>query len=409
MDSSGHTAVVEDFQLECGERLQAAACYNTFGVLSASRDNVIVVCHALTGNSRLDQWWGGLLGPGLAFDTDRYFIVCFNVLGSCYGSSGPRSPDPHTGLPYGNRFPQVTIRDSVRLHLLVLRQQLGVRRVLCAIGGSMGGMQALEWAYLGDEDYAAYAQAHAQLQGQDVGQGQGQGVGGHEKGQEAEQRVGAGPADEVKCTEAITPNLQSTPSTPTKPFVKSAVLIGCGAQHTAWQIAISEAQRQAIYADPKWRDGDIDFCDGPSKGLAVARQIAMISYRTAASYHLKFGRDREPESGRWQVQNYLLYQGQKFLDRFDALTYVRLTQLMDSHDVGRDRGGVEHALAQIRSKVLVVGLDSDLLYPLSEQQELASLIPGASLQVIHTANGHDGFLLEQTEVSSGITSMLQSL
>mmetsp|Transcript_25847 Transcript_25847/g.43391 ORF Transcript_25847/g.43391 Transcript_25847/m.43391 type:complete len:814 (-) Transcript_25847:318-2759(-) len=193
------------------------------------------------------------------------------------------------------------------------------------------------------------------------------------------------------------------------PYVRSAVIIGCGVAHTAWQIAIGETQRQAIYADPKWNGGDIDFCDGPDSGLSVARQIAMVSYRSALSYQLKFGRDTCDNTGNWQVRNYLEYQGKKFLDRFDALTYVRLTQIMDTHDVGRGRGGVQAALSAIRSKVLVMGIDSDVLYPVSEQQELSALIPTSTMKIIRTNNGHDGFLLEQQQVADGITSLLSSM
>lgn len=194
MDSSGETFTVDEFLLEGGDILRGAQVrYSSFGNLNEKKDNVLVVCHALTGNSRLDQWWGGLLGPGLPFDTDKYFIICANVLGSCYGSSGPTSINPDTGDMWGKQFPKVTIRDTVRIHMRMVSEYIGASHVACVVGGSMGGMQALEWALLGGS------------------------------------------------------------------FVKSVVVIGCGASHTAWQIAISETQRQAIYADPKWRGGDIDL------------------------------------------------------------------------------------------------------------------------------------------------------
>lgn len=195
-------------------------------------------------------------------------------------------------------------------------------------------------------------------------------------------------------------------------FVSSAVVIGCGARHTAWQIGISETQRQAIYADPKWKDGDFDLSDPPTSGLSVARQIAMISYRSAKSYELKFGREVDPKSGGFQVQSYLHYQGQKFLDRFDALTYVRLTEQMDTHDVARGRGygdgpnALETVLGTIRCPVLVLGMDSDLLYPLEEQQYIARHIPHAKMGVVHSLNGHDGFLLEQDQVGNFIHNFL---
>ncbi len=316
--------------------------YNTFGKLNEAKDNVLVVCHALTGNARLDTWWSSILGPGKAFDTDKYLVVCANILGSCYGTTGPMSIDPATGEPYGVRFPQVTIRDSVALHLQMVKEALGARSVACVVGGSLGGMQALEWAFLG------------------------------------------GPQ-----------------------FVRSAVVIACGARHTAWQIGISETQRQAIYADPNWQGGAFDRTSPPVQGLAVARQIAMFSYRTPHGFDTKFGR-AQSEDGRFEVRRYLEYQGQKFLSRFDALTYVRLTEKMDTHDVGRGRGGVEAALRSLGQPVLVLGIDSDVLYPLHEQEEMATLIPQGELKVVQSREGHDGFLLEQQQVGGAIGQFLRA-
>lgn len=340
MDSSGRVYGAP-FTLESGVVLPAAAaCYNTYGELNADKSNLLVVCHALTGNSRLDLWWGTLLGPGKALDTSKYMVLCANVLGSCYGSTGPTSVDPTTGRPYGASFPDVTIRDTVRLHMEVARS-LGVRSVACVVGGSMGGMQALEWGLIGGD------------------------------------------------------------------FVRRCVVIGCGAAHTAWQIGISETQRQAVYMDPNWRGGDPDPLHPPAQGLSLARQIAMISYRTAKGYESKFGRQTD-EAGQWQVRRYLAYQGERFLDRFDAVSYVKITEQMDTHDVGRGRGGVDAALAGMRARVLVMGIDSDVLYPLEEQQQLVARIPGSQLAVIRSVNGHDGFLLEHEQVNERICSFLAS-
>jgi len=352
MDSSGETYVAKNFVLESGVVLpEAHVRYNMFGKLNEARDNVMVVCHALTGNSRLDTWWGSMLGPGKTFDTSRFLIVCANVLGSCYGSTGPRSVNPNAaasnngGLAlYGNSFPDVTIRDTVRLHMQMIKASkeegggVGARGVAGVIGGSLGGMQALEWAILG------------------------------------------------------------------KDFVRATVAIGCGSAHTAWQIGISEAQRQAIYADPKWRNGNVDMNDLPTSGLSVARQMAMLSYRTAKGYQTKFGRTKDAKDGHWQTKKYLEYQGVKFLERFDAVTYVKLTEQMDTHDVGRDRGGVDAALKSIQGKLMVMGIDSDLLYPLHEQEEIAAAV-GAKCQfrVISSQEGHDGFLLEQEQVAKHIS------
>jgi homoserine O-acetyltransferase/O-succinyltransferase len=229
----------------------------------------------------------------------------------------------------------------VSLHLRMVKEALGARSVACVVGGSLGGMQALEWAVLG----------------------------------------GAA-------------------------FVRSAVVIACGARHTAWQIGISETQRQAIYADPNWRGGAFDPARPPAQGLAVARQIAMFSYRTPQGFDSKFGREVHEGDGRFQVRRYLEYQGQKFLTRFDALTYVRLTEKMDTHDVGRGRGGVEAALRAVEQPVLVLGIDSDVLYPLAEQEALASALPKGELRVVRSREGHDGFLLEQQQVGGAIAEFL---
>jgi len=341
MDSAGETYTTRNFELESGEVLpEAVVRYKTFGQLNSSKNNLLVVCHALTGNSSLEQWWGSMLGPGKSFDTDKYLVVCANVLGSCYGSTGPRSIDPRTGRPYGMSFPDVTIRDSVRLHMQMCKEGIGAANAAAVVGGSLGGMQALEWAIMGGS------------------------------------------------------------------FVRKTVAIGCGAAHTAWQIGISEAQRQAIYMDAKWNGGNVDMADPPKKGLSVARQMAMLSYRTAKGYQAKFGRERCKETGKWQTRKYLEHQGTKFLDRFDAVTYIKLTEQMDRHDIGRGRGGVKQALDSIAGEVMIMGIDSDLLYPIHEQQELAALMPRAAFRVIKSDDGHDGFLLEQDQVANNIASFL---
>mmetsp|Transcript_3964 Transcript_3964/g.6231 ORF Transcript_3964/g.6231 Transcript_3964/m.6231 type:complete len:403 (-) Transcript_3964:192-1400(-) len=346
MDASGNIAVLPDFQLECGKTLKSPqVCYKTWGTLNEQKDNAMVVCHALTGNADLESWWGGLLGPGKPFDTDKYFVVCANVVSSCYGSTNHASTDPDTGKPYGRYFGPVTVRDSVGMHLAMV-QGLGVRGIQAVIGGSLGGMQALEWLLLGG------------------------------------------------------------------PLVKAGVVIGCGATHTSWQIAVSEAQRQAIYADPRWAGGHYPPEHPPLKGLSVARQIAMVTYRSSEGYHRKFGREVQPhpeahEGEAFSVRSYLEYQGEKFLSRFDPLSYVQMTELMDSHDVGRGRGGVDQALASVQQPTLVIGIDSDILYPLWMQEELAEKIPGADLKIVRSIDGHDAFLLEQEQISGFINDFLQ--
>ncbi|GAX12858.1 homoserine O-acetyltransferase [Fistulifera solaris] len=371
MDDSGHTFVYQNFVLENGQVLpEAQLRYQTYGTLNATKDNVLVVCHALTGNASLHAWWGDLLGDQLAFDTSQYFVVCCNLLGSCYGSTNPTSLNPRTGRPYGKDFPDVSVRDSVRLQLLLLQQELQLHSVKAVIGGSFGGMQTLEFAVqagssaneLEEDDAPAYLQ------------------------------------DNFYDTEG-------------NPFVRSVIPIACGAQHTAWQIAISEVQRQAIQKDPHWENEP----EKATAGLEIARQLGMVTYRTPKGYQTKFGRDlmdsTSPAYGtkaRWQVQSYLEYQGQKFLSRFDPITYVKLTEQMDSHDLARGRGdSLEEVLRRVTIPALVLGIDSDVLYPLAEQEELAELLPGGTLKVIHSEDGHDGFLLEQEQVGQHIIDFLQ--
>eukprot|EP00299_Pterocystis_sp_00344_P015455 c7719_g1_i1.p1 GENE.c7719_g1_i1~~c7719_g1_i1.p1 ORF type:complete len:372 (-),score=67.17 c7719_g1_i1:1205-2320(-) len=351
MDDSGLTYIHQGaFQLESGEHLtNPQVRYNTWGKLNATRDNVLFICHALTGNSRLDTWWGGLLGPGKAFDTNKYLVVGANIIGSCYGSTGPCSLNPETKKRYGSDFPTITIRDTVALHMEMVKVGLRARAVHCVIGGSFGGMQALEWAIMGGPE-----------------------------------------------------------------FVRLCCPIACGAAHTAWQIGISETQRQAIYADLKWRGGAFPPEDPPTAGLSVARQIAMFSYRTGVAFEGKFGRRTADGSSAlsthpdWEVKRYLEYQGQKFLNRFDALTYVKLTEQMDTHDIARGRGDAKQVLSKVPQPCLILSIDSDILYPPHEQRFLATHLPRAHFVSIRSDDGHDGFLLAQDQVSAAITQFLDN-
>lgn len=354
----------KNYQLENGTVLpEARLCYQTYGTLNEeTRDNVIVVCHALTGNASLHSWWGDLLGDGKAFDTSKYLVVCCNVLGSCYGSTSPQSKNIATGKRYGIDFPDISVQDSARIQLIMLQNHLKINSIKSVIGGSFGGMQAVEFAVQGGI------------------------VGGDFVSQDG------------------------------SPFVKSAIPIACGAQHTAWQIAVSEVQRQAIYADPNWETK-------PRKattGLAVARQMGMVSYRTPQGYHKKFGRELQNSGEKtaaaygsnveFKAQSYLHYQGEKFLSRFDPVTYVKLTEQMDSHDIARGRGEtVEEVLKKVTIPVMVMGIDSDVLYPVSEQQDLVSALPQGQMRAIHSLDGHDGFLLEQEQVGNNIVEFLSSL
>lgn len=324
------------FVTERGDTIpDVTVAYRTWGTLNAAADNAVVVCHALTGDADAAAWWPGLVGPGRLVDPGRQFVVCANALGSCYGTTGPGTLDAE-GRRLGSRFPHVTVRDQARLHARLL-DHLGVRFVALAVGASMGGMQALELA-LADQE--------------------------------------AGPDR-----------------------VRRLVLIGMGARHGAWQIGISEAQRMAIRADPRWRGGDFAPDEPPAAGLAAARAAAMMTYRSAALFAERFGREphaphREPDDPRYAVESYLRYQGQKLVGRFDAGSYVRLTEAMDDHDAGRDRGGAERALGRLTADALCVGISSDVLYPPAESRALAALLPNGRYAEFDSPFGHDAFLVD---------------
>jgi homoserine O-acetyltransferase len=319
-----------NFDLENGEVVPGARiAYRTWGRLSATGANAVVVCHALTGSPDVDRWWSDLLGPGRTFDPDRDFVICCNVLGSCYGSTGPASLRQETGARWGSDFPEVTVADTVRAHRRVL-DALGVRGIRLAVGGSLGGMQTLEWA------------------------------------------------------------LQD-------PRVAAAAVIAAPARHSAWAIAGSEAQRSAITADPRWCDGHYDPADPPAAGLAAARMMAMCSYRTPRSLGERFDR-RRADDGRFEISSWLRYHGDDLVERFDASCYVQLTRTMDSHDVGRGRGGHDRALRSLTIPLLAIAIDSDGLYPPDEQLEIARLAPTAELAWLHSPHGHDAFLIETADL-----------
>ncbi len=345
--------------LESGGRLaNVSVAYETWGELRADRSNAILVLHALTGDShaggpagpghRHAGWWARVVGPGLAIDTNRYFVVCPNVLGGCQGTTGPAANDPGTGAPYGSNFPVVTIRDQVVAEC-ALAQHLGIARWSAVVGGSMGGQRALEWAV----------------------------------------------------------------SFPDR--VPRVVIVACGAQATAEEIALSSLQVQAIRSDPNFRGGDYYDAapgDGPWRGMSLARGIGQVSYRSEIELDQRFGRGRQGDEdpmagGRYAIESYLDYHGQKLADRFDANTYITLSQAMNHHDVGRGRGGIAAALRRISGAVMVAGISSDRLYPLRLQQELVDLIPAAEkLTVIESLDGHDAFLTEHEQVSTLIRAAL---
>jgi len=333
---------IGDLALENGEILSdVTICYQSWGTLNAARDNAILVNHALTGWSDVPGWWPSMVGPGLAFDTDKYFIVCPNVIGGCQGSTGPSSLAPD-GRRYGSRFPTITIRDMVAAEV-AFSDLLGIKKYRLAVGPSLGGMRSLEWAVQFPE------------------------------------RVGA------ICT------------------------IGSSAVATGDQIGTASIQIKAIKTDPHYHRGDYyDKEKGPLEGLGIARRIAHLTYRTEAEMDVRFGRQLQgDETGRYAVESYLDHQAQKLAHRFDANTYIALTEAMNSHDIGRDRGGVADALASIQVPVVVVSIDTDRLFPPRLQAEIAELVPSAQpLATISSPFGHDGFLVEVEAVGEVIRHAL---
>jgi homoserine O-acetyltransferase len=314
--------------------------WKSWGTLNAERDNVILICHALTGHAAADEWFSGLFDEGGILDPKKQFILCINVPGSCYGSTGPISINPKTGKAWQADFPEITIRDIVTFQQLLL-DQWDIRGIELALGGSMGGMTALEFDIMDER-------------------------------------------------------------------IKSTALFVVGKAHAPWAIGISQAQRLAIYADENWKEGFYDLELPPAKGLVAARAMAMITYRTPRNYDQKFGRQIHPEKKIYQVESYLNYQGQKLTERFDANTYIILSKAMDSHDVSRGRGSFEEVLGDLNKPVLVVGFESDRLYPLEEQRELAALLPHAQLAELKSPYGHDAFLIEFEQLNEQLNTFYHS-
>jgi homoserine O-acetyltransferase len=335
--------------------------YETYGTLNADGTNAILVCHALTGSAHAagfsDEdpksigWWDSFIGNKKPLDTSKYFVICSNILGGCYGTTGPLSINPKTGRKYGITFPQMTVRDLVRVQKALL-DYLKVQRLRTVIGGSLGGMQVLEWGLM-------------------------------------------------------YPNM-----------VDSIIPIATSARHSAWSIGFNDLGRQAIMNDPDWRNGEYYDYGQPKKGLSLARQIAMISYRSEREFATRFGREKQTSEGAgaseqsdelnlFQVESYLRHQGKKLVDRFDANTYLKISRTMDLHDVTKDRGSLDEVLGSINIPVLNIGIDSDILYPAVEQQEIARKIPGAEYREITSPYGHDAFLIEYEQMERFVSAFLQ--
>tara|TARA_B100000809_G_C15136658_1_gene530910 strand:+ start:2550 stop:3608 length:1059 start_codon:yes stop_codon:yes gene_type:complete len=314
----------EPFNLESGKTLPEFKLeYTTLGELNSERDNVIWITHALTANANPSEWWSGLIGDGKFYNPTEHFIICVNVLGSCYGSTGPLSINPSTKKQYYHNFPEITIRDIVNSFDL-LRIDLGIEKIHTLLGGSLGGQQAVEWAI-------------------------------------------------------------ERPS-----LFDNLILIATNAQHSPWGIAFNESQRLAIKVDNTWLNNN----DNAGKnGLKTARSIALLSYRNYQTYQ-RTQADEIEKIGNYKAASYQNYQGEKLAERFNAFSYWQLSKTMDSHNVGRGRGGIQTALKQINAKTLVVAIESDILFPVSESEALQKGINNSQLSIIKSVYGHDGFLIE---------------
>jgi len=327
------------FELESGKQLKELQIgYNTYGKLNKNADNVVWVCHALTANSDVFDWWKGLFGDNDYFNPEDYFIVCANILGSHYGTTCPLSTNPVTGQPYYLSFPEFTVRDMVKAHAL-LADNLGVNDIEILLGGSLGGQQAVEWAITQPER------------------------------------------------------------------IKNLILIASNAKHSPWGIAFNESQRLAISADRTFYSNSPD---GGQKGLKAARSIALLSYRNYKTYSVTQQEDEDSVTDSFKAASYQNYQGQKLVKRYNAYSYWYLSKSMDSHNVGRGRHGVEKALSLIKARTLVIGIKSDVLFPIEEQQYLFQHIPKAVFAELESFYGHDGFLIETEPLTKIMTSFFKT-
>ena len=353
----------DELQLDCGQKLgPITLAYETYGDLAPQRDNAILILHALSGDAhvagylgpddRKPGWWDIFVGPGKAFDTSKYFVICSNIIGGCKGSTGPSSANPATGRPYGPAFPIVTISDMVRAQKALI-DHLGIRRLLSMSGGSMGGFQVLEWT--------------------------------------------------VRYPDAVA----------------SAIPIATAARLSAQGIAFNEVGRQAIMADPNWRGGDYYGREAPKAGLAIARMIGHITYLSDEQMHAKFGRRLQDRQSfgydfktEFQVESYLRYQGDSFVRRFDANSYLYISKSMDYFDLAARRGSLLEALERVRAHFLVVSTSSDWLFPTYQSKEIvralkANGVPTTFME-LESAYGHDAFLLPSERLSATIAGFLEN-
>lgn len=351
--------VSDPFITEHGARLDhAEIAYESWGTLNRERNNVILLVHALTGDAHAAShhpedtpgWFEGMIGPGKALDTDRYFVICTNLLGSCYGSTGPRSINPATGRRYNLSFPYLTVRDLVRAQVRLL-DKLRIDHVHAIIGGSLGGMQTLEFAAMYPE------------------------------------RVGR------------------------------IIPIGSAARFSPQGIAYNEVQRRSIMLDPNFKNGEYEDGEGPDQGLAIARMLGMITYQSDELMATRCGRNNEPRYhewpeffGKYDIEGYLHYQGDKLVKRFDANSYLYLTRAMDSHDIAWKRASYEYALAMIKAPTLGIGISSDILFLPKYTQEfvdaLRKLRRDAEYREMQSPHGHDAFLVDFEQLNGLIEDFI---
>jgi homoserine O-acetyltransferase len=324
----------EEFPLESGRSLPGLQLqYTTFGTMNVAKNNVVWVCHAFSGNSDFTEWWSGLFGEGKLFDPNDHFVVCVNMPGGCYGSTGPLSENPETGNLWFHDFPVLTNRDMVNSFELI-RQHLSIDRIHTVIGCSMGGQHAIEWCVARPDVF------------------------------------------------------------------EHLIAIGANAKHSPWAIAFNETQRMAIAADQTWKERKEN---AGIEGMKAARAVGLLSYRNYNCYDAKQQETSDEVFDHFRAASYQNYQGLKMQKRFNAFSYYFISKAMDSQNVGRGRGGVEKALQRIKAKSLFLGIESDILFPVSEQKYLAEKVAGGTFKTIDSIYGHDGFLLEFEKLTTTIS------
>lgn len=323
--------ISDPFKLENGKILpELTLAYHTWGKLNEKKDNVVWVCHALTASSDVFRWWPGLVGEDCLINPKDHFIICVNILGGCYGSSGPLTIDRSTQQPYYSNFPSVTIRDMINSFILV-RKRLGIEKIKLLMGGSMGGYQVLEWCLMEPE------------------------------------------------------------------VIQSSFVITSSASESSWGIAVHTAQRLAIEADATWKNNSPD---AGKNGVKAARAVGILTYRNYKIFHDKQTDPDISKTDNYKASSYIIHQGNKLAERFNAQSYWLLSKSMDSHNIARGRfKNLEEALKQVKSPMLVIGIDSDILCPIAEQKFIAEHVPNSTLHIISSDYGHDGFLVEAETIS----------